>query len=184
MGTRNVSLVVLVLVLMGCATAPSNVSSTPVSQINIDESLALHIDLDDAWNVYLESSPQSQFTPQFQKFRDLGLIPYFIALSKDGMFGARGVSQTSLLSFDDYIPLLRESVVGQGAIPRNEKSFLFKNLNAESWDYDVGDFTFHDLILKNTNKFYRFSIWTTKQNFEKYRDQIEALLGSVEFVRR
>lgn len=174
--------VVCVVLLAGCATTTEVVPAQPVTRFELGNAFFLKVDFDDSWRVYREGDPQNAFTDQFKAFRKLGLTTEFIALTKDGMIGARSLSQTSVLSLDDFVPLLKGSLEGQIAGFRNEQDFEFKHLAAHSWDYDSGTFTFHDLILLNAKKVYRLSFWMETARFEKYRPLIDQLIASIDIL--
>lgn len=179
-----VATLVFSLSAISCGTTKDYIPREPVSRIEIDNNFYMKIDFDEAWWVYLESSPKNVFSKQFADFRDSGLKPYFIAVTKDGMFGARCLAQTSLLSMEDFIPLLKESLSKEVLVLRNEKSYMFKNLPAVSWEYDFGEFTFYELVVKNLKQYFRVSVWMRAENFAKYKPELENLLATVDIIHK
>ena len=179
----KIFLCLITLFLSNCKKKSDLFSDTYLDGKYTNEEIGFSINVsNDDWKFYCSSSSMPGGIKDLQNdLYETGAELIFYGISKNGIFGTRGIVEPINLSLEDYYNVTYEKNKN-GFENSCYDSVKINNIDMIDWKYNTDNFSFQEYQFVRKNCNIRVSFWTYTERFDEYQPIYAKIINSFNFI--
>lgn len=174
--------ILLVITIIQCQPQTDLFFDTYENGIYSNEAIGFEFELDEEkWDLHHQYNIMPDDVEDIKReLRESGSELLFFGLSKNNLFGTRGIAERVDLSLDDYFNMVYE--INKDEIEEEDAlcdTIIVNEIKLIDWMYTTGTFTFQEYQFKKDDFNVRLSFWCYTRLFNKYQSKFYNIIKTL-----